>query len=237
MTPQQLFNENLNLAYKIALSGKFYCPAWTIEDLKQECLVGLWQAALSFKPELGYCFSTYSYTCITNNLIRTIRSSLMIKGPTHNIAEDLCDIAADDALDTSVASHETEAIARVDASKILDRMKPERAKLLADYYGNETELKELIKTNGVSKQATQIRITVALNAGRIAAMGYEDVSGRAGRKNGKTAERTKEKIEKMKQMTAEGMSSKEITEITGWSRPTLSRYRKMIRHEEDVLGQ
>lgn len=66
MTKEELFNKNKNIAYKITqhyrLCGIEY------EDLQQICLYGLWKAALTYKQEKGYAFTSYAYRVIQNEV-------------------------------------------------------------------------------------------------------------------------------------------------------------------------
>ena len=63
MTNKEIFNNNINIAYKIA--NKYLINYRNeYEDIKQVALLGLWKAVLTFKN--GYAFSTYAYPVIQN---------------------------------------------------------------------------------------------------------------------------------------------------------------------------
>lgn len=67
---EQLFHENLELAYFIL--WKHYPTFAQDEDLKQEALLGLWKACLSYDQQKSM-FSTYASRCIHNRLRMWLR--------------------------------------------------------------------------------------------------------------------------------------------------------------------
>lgn len=67
---EQLFLENTALAYHI-LHKDFPTFAQS-EDMKQEALLGLWRACISFDPSKGK-FSTYAGCCILNAIRYALR--------------------------------------------------------------------------------------------------------------------------------------------------------------------
>lgn len=76
MTPQQLFEGNQGICLKLV--GSFVrANGWLVDerdDLMSEALMGLWRAAVSFSPERDVSFSTYSYRCVRNALIRYVQT-------------------------------------------------------------------------------------------------------------------------------------------------------------------
>lgn len=64
------FQANQNLAYHIL--SKYYPTYVQDEDLKQDALLGLWQACLTFEEGKAK-FSTYAGKCITNSIRITLR--------------------------------------------------------------------------------------------------------------------------------------------------------------------
>lgn len=62
---EQLFHKNINLAYYIL--HKHYTLSAQDEDLKQEALLGLWKACMTFDPSKAQ-FSTYAIRCILNQI-------------------------------------------------------------------------------------------------------------------------------------------------------------------------
>ena len=73
MTNEEMFNRNINIAYKIA--QKYRNSGIEYEDLNQMCLLGLWKATITYKKEKGYAFSTYSYRVVQNELNQYLRKN------------------------------------------------------------------------------------------------------------------------------------------------------------------
>jgi len=73
MTKEEMFNENIKLAYKNAQHYK-NCGI-EYEDLKQICLYALWKAVLTYKQEKKYAFSSYAYRVIQNEVNYYLRSN------------------------------------------------------------------------------------------------------------------------------------------------------------------
>lgn len=73
--PEELFQQNQKLAYSI-LWKKF--PAFALdEDVKQEALLGLWKACLSWDAKKSK-FSTYASKCILNQVYNYFRKQAPI---------------------------------------------------------------------------------------------------------------------------------------------------------------
>lgn len=66
MTNEEMFTENIRLAYKNAQHYK-NCGI-EYEDLKQICLYALWKAVLTYKQEKEIAFSSYAYRVIQNEV-------------------------------------------------------------------------------------------------------------------------------------------------------------------------
>lgn len=66
----KLFQDNQNLAYHIL--SKYYPTYMQNEDKRQEALIGLWQACLTFEEGKAK-FSTYAGKCIINSIRITLR--------------------------------------------------------------------------------------------------------------------------------------------------------------------
>lgn len=73
MTNEEMFNQNIKIAYKLVQQYKD-CGI-EIEDLKQICLLALWKATQTFKSDKGYTFSTYSYRVIQNEVNYYLRQN------------------------------------------------------------------------------------------------------------------------------------------------------------------
>lgn len=68
--PEQLFEQNQRLAYSVI--WKIAPNFANDEDLKQEALLGLWKACLTWDPKKSQ-FSTYSVRCIRNQVYMYFR--------------------------------------------------------------------------------------------------------------------------------------------------------------------
>ena len=71
-TNEQIFNENIKLAYKIANKYKNNYNA-EFEDIKQCALLGLWKTVKTFDKTKGFAFSTLAYRIITNEINMYLR--------------------------------------------------------------------------------------------------------------------------------------------------------------------
>lgn len=67
---EQLFHKNIKLAYHVL--HRNYPMFAQDEDMKQEALLGLWQACLTFNPRKAQ-FSTYAGCCILNQIRMAMR--------------------------------------------------------------------------------------------------------------------------------------------------------------------
>lgn len=65
MTKEELFNENINIAYKIANKYKINYPE-EYEDIKQVALMGLWCAILRYNYK--FKLSTFAYIVIHSRI-------------------------------------------------------------------------------------------------------------------------------------------------------------------------
>lgn len=71
MTNEELFNKNINIAYKLAWQYKN--SGIDMEDIKQICLYALWKAVITYKE--NYTFSTYAYQVIFNEMNYYLRQN------------------------------------------------------------------------------------------------------------------------------------------------------------------
>lgn len=69
--PDRLFEENTRLAYSVL--WKHYPQHGNDEDMKQEALLGLWRACITFDPVKSQ-FSTYATACILNQIRMALRN-------------------------------------------------------------------------------------------------------------------------------------------------------------------
>lgn len=70
---EQFILNNINLAYKVASKIYYQDTCFDLDDVKQECVVGLIRAVDYFNESLGTNFSTYAYTAIYRHTIRYIQ--------------------------------------------------------------------------------------------------------------------------------------------------------------------
>lgn len=73
MHKEQLFDDNMNLAYSYVHKSGIRIPGYTQEDLFQTALIGLWKACRTFDSQKGIKFSTYATNCIKNELLMALR--------------------------------------------------------------------------------------------------------------------------------------------------------------------
>ena len=73
MTPIQLWTQNRPLARKVA--GRFFLPGSEREDVQQEALIGLWEAAQSFRDDQGCSFKVFADMVIQRHLADCVRSA------------------------------------------------------------------------------------------------------------------------------------------------------------------
>ena len=70
MSNEELFNKNINIAYKIANRYKINYPN-ELEDITQIALMGLWKCVLNYNDK--YELSTYAYTVIPSQINMYLR--------------------------------------------------------------------------------------------------------------------------------------------------------------------
>lgn len=105
MTPEELFQKNLNLVYhtyhryfkRLGLGSHY-------DDLIQEGMLGLWRACLDFDESLGYAFSTYAVATIRGAMNRYRRDKInAIRIPRsvweNGNFEDCSVVSLDEAID------------------------------------------------------------------------------------------------------------------------------------------
>lgn len=72
MTPEELFENNINLTYKIASSYKYKLDKEDFEDIYGASLVGLWKASNTY-DESRSKFSTYAWACMKREININLR--------------------------------------------------------------------------------------------------------------------------------------------------------------------
>lgn len=73
MTKEEVFENNKLLAYKII--QKYKTSGIEYEDLEQIAMLALWKAAITYKQEKGFTFSTYAYRVIQNEINSYLRKN------------------------------------------------------------------------------------------------------------------------------------------------------------------
>ena len=157
--PQSLFAENEALAAKLARS--FPIPRLSVEEVAQEALLVLWQAACKFDPSKG-AFEPFATIAIRNHLRNVFSKSKREAMRTESLSPSM--LGDDDAQ----ASHPAPIIdptasplleaERADIREALHgelrSLSPSQRDALQQYAGGET-LSEIARTRGVSKAAVR----------------------------------------------------------------------------------
>lgn len=85
--PERLFEENTKLAYSVLWHR--FPQLGKDNDAKQEALLGLWKACITFDPNKSE-FSTYATTCIVNQVRMMLRAASK-QPPTVSISSPISD--------------------------------------------------------------------------------------------------------------------------------------------------
>ena len=74
MAKEELFNENIGLAFSIVRRcyQNVYLDILDNDDLKQLALLGLWKASETYDEKQGVLFKTYADKCIKNEINRYV---------------------------------------------------------------------------------------------------------------------------------------------------------------------
>ena len=87
----ELYHQNVNLAYSYIHKNDIYLDGYDQEDLYQEALLALWKACLNYDPNRGVKFSTFATSCIKNHFVDLIRKNTKrIKTISLTLPEDFC---------------------------------------------------------------------------------------------------------------------------------------------------
>lgn len=156
--PEKLFEQNQPLAYSI-LWNRF--PTFALdEDIKQEALLGLWKACLSWDAMKGK-FSTYATRCILNQIYQYLRKQV----PTNkqvsleSVIPGLDKLTLADMLEESIPSIRDERIA---LKELLSGLSPKETQLVQARLDGKTQA-EIAELLGIaqptcSKMLTKIKI-------------------------------------------------------------------------------
>lgn len=74
MTAPALFTKYRPIA--LAIAKEWYLPGGDQDDVRQEALIALWEAARSYKPEMGPPFPVFARLLINRRLASTLRAAL-----------------------------------------------------------------------------------------------------------------------------------------------------------------
>lgn len=114
---KELFETNIKFALKIA--SKYVNYACEMEDLKQEALLGLWNAAKTFKSGRAE-FQTYAYRCITNSINQYLYKFKRIVPP---ISSQITYLDSEDTLDLeNMLSDEGASIYQIESGIFVEQV-------------------------------------------------------------------------------------------------------------------
>lgn len=152
MTNEELFNQNVKLAYKIAWSYRS-CGV-EFEDVKQMCLLGLWKAVKTFKNDKGVIFATYAVRVMQNEVNQYLRKNkkyLNNKSLSDKIKEN---IFLEDIIPNEKNEIEQKEEA-IDSEKYLERIyknvKTDKQKRVITMYINGSTQKKIGEKLGISQ--------------------------------------------------------------------------------------
>lgn len=124
----RLVSGNLRLVGRmVSRYSKMCTPGFDEEDLMQQGCIGLWRAAMKFRPDLGYAFSTYATWWIRQELQRSKAKAQLVPLPhqANALLEKFMAISS---------AHPTLTLEEVAArcSTVSYQVKPERLKELTE---------------------------------------------------------------------------------------------------------
>lgn len=158
MTNEELFNQNVKLAYKIAWSYKS-CGV-EFEDVKQMCLLGLWKAVKTFRNDKGVMFATYAVRVMQNEgnqYLRKNKKHLNNKSLSDKIKDNI--VLEDVIVDPRNNIEEKERY--IDNQKYLNRicknLKTDKQKIIMKLYAKGYSQQKIAKKLKTS-QPTVCRI-------------------------------------------------------------------------------
>lgn len=119
----EMFNKNVNIAYKIANRYRINYPE-EYEDIKQIALLGLWKAIQHYNPK--WALSTIAYKTIFNNINDYLRS---VKKHKENVFSIYTVICVDDHSEKTVedlipddTDHINNMLRDIDIQQAFDRL-------------------------------------------------------------------------------------------------------------------
>lgn len=120
-----MFNKNINIAYKIANRYRINYPE-EYEDIKQIALLGLWKAIQNYNPK--WALTTIAYKTIFNNINDYLRS---VKKHKENIFSIYTVVCVDDHSEKTVedlipddTDHINNMLSNIDIQQAFDKLNP-----------------------------------------------------------------------------------------------------------------
>lgn len=153
--PEELFNNNINLAYKFA---KRYYKSYEFDEAIQISLLGLWKACLTYDKNKGLALSTYSYKVMQNEFNMLYREKKKYsKYITVSMEENITDnLKISDTLESDI-NYEEDILSKIEKAEILedleryiDSMEDNHAEICRLYFKGYTQI-QISKKIGVSQ--------------------------------------------------------------------------------------
>ncbi len=90
MNPTQLWTKHRPLARKIA--GRYHLPGASRDDVQQEALIGLWEAARTYDPGRGCTFRSWANRVVETHLFDCVKAATRLKQQPLSDACELPDL-------------------------------------------------------------------------------------------------------------------------------------------------
>lgn len=159
----KLIEDNMGLVYNI-ISNRFL-QYINDDDIVQCGRIGLWKAAKSFNPNLGFQFCTYAGTCIENEIkMEFRRNSRVIPSYITGFISLDAPISSDESESSFVSDIISDTYSRMEESEtlsviqdILDTLN-ERDRQIIQFYMEDYNQKDIGKMTGLSQPHVSRRI-------------------------------------------------------------------------------
>lgn len=153
MAKEKMFNENINIAYKIV--QRYRNCGIEYEDLKQIALLGLWKAVNTYKADKKVLFSSYSYKVIQNEInlyLKTNKKHFLNRYLKDEIIEGFTIEEVIPNKDNQIERLEDFLDTRKYISKIKKYITNKREKIIVDMLLSSKKQNEIAKELGISRQ-------------------------------------------------------------------------------------
>ena len=169
---QAMVSDHIRLAWKYSKSNRVP-PGLTMEEWESECFLTLVQAARSYKPALGFKFSTYAYKCFRSRWARMYQRYKSQKHAAHQtVGLELMEKLIPDPRQDSVSAQG----AKVQLDFLMGILSEYEREILFRRMDGEP-LRDIGKTLGISTEWVRQKQEVAIRKMRIHAnckgMGFE----------------------------------------------------------------